>query len=179
MNNDFELKILELHWISDENQNQDLCVHGKVFIKIGNEIIADKDTFDLTLSSTGLYLLRSLYSSYDKEKNGYGNQLLPCCGHFMFQAEENIDFVVITGCLDGIDWKIVHTEEGKVKHISEKGTEVIIDFEGYKKMVFDFADEIEEFYLKNEAKTLPNEDFEKEGYLAFWREWKELRNQLN
>lgn len=178
MNDEFGLKVLELHWISDTDQNQDLCAHGKFFIRIGNEIIADKDAGSFTLSSTALYLLRSIYSDYDKDISGYGNQLLPCCGHFMFQAEENIDFVIITGCPHGIDWKIVHTENNKVKHISEKGTEAIIDFEKYKKLVFDFADEVEEFYLKSEAKTLPNDDFEREGYLAFWREWKELRNRL-
>lgn len=175
--NNFELKILELHWISDTNQNQDLCAHGTVYIRIGNEIIADKDTFDLTLSSTALYLLRSLKSNYDKEKNGYGNQLLPCCGHDMFQAEKEIDFVVITGCPYGIDWKIIHAEGNKIKHISEKGEEVIIDFEEYKQLVFDFADKVEAFYLKSEPKILPKEDFEKNGYLAFWREWKSLRNE--
>ncbi|WP_338763112.1 hypothetical protein WAF17_18960 [Bernardetia sp. ABR2-2B] len=177
--NTFELKILELHWISDTDQEKDLCAHGRVFVRIGNEIIANKDTFKLTLSSTALYLLRSLYSDYDCEKNGYGNQLLPCCGHFMFQAEKGIDFVVITGCPYGIDWKIIHTTDNKIKHISEKGTEAIIEFEEYRKIVFDFADEVEVFYLKSEPKTLPKDDFEKDGYLTFWREWKELRNRLN
>lgn len=33
--NNFELKILELHWISDTNQNHDLCAHGKVYVRIG------------------------------------------------------------------------------------------------------------------------------------------------
>lgn len=176
--NNFELKILELHWISDTNQNQDLCVHGKVFFRIGNEIISDKDAGDFTLSSTALYLLRSLYSDYEWEKNGYENQLLPCCGNFTYQPDENIDFVSILGCNIGIDWKIIHTANNKIKHISEKGSEAIIDFEKYKKLVFDFSDEVEEFYLKSEPKIFIDNDFEKNGYLAFWREWKKLRNEL-
>ncbi len=174
--NNFELKILELHWLANTDEKTDLCVHGKVYVKIGNEVISDKDNF--TLSSTALYLLRSLQSDYNCKENGYGNQLLPCCGHFMFQAEEGVDFVVISGCPHGIDWQIIHIEDNKVKHISEKGTEAIIDFEEYKKLVFDFADEVEQFYLKSEPKILPDEEFEKNAYLTFWREWKKLRNEL-
>jgi len=94
--NDFDLKILDLHWIKDIDQSIDLCAHGHVFVKIGEEVIADKDSLDVTVSSTALYLMRTLKDNY--KKDDYASQLLPCCGHF-FMAEEENDFVNICGCV--------------------------------------------------------------------------------
>ncbi|MEK7724033.1 MAG: hypothetical protein AAB336_06785 [Acidobacteriota bacterium] len=174
--NQFELKLLELHWLKNTNEQKDLCCHGTVFVRIGDEIICDKDKIiEVTVSSTALHLMRTLKENY--QKGDYGNQLLPCCGHFIVADEE--DFVIICGCPIGIDWTIIHTDDGKVKHISEKGSEAIIDKEIYKTLVFDFADQVESFYQNSLPKIIPEDDFEKNGYLAFWNEWRNLCQEFS
>lgn len=173
-NNSFDIKILDLHWIKGVDDPTDLCAHGHVFVKIGDEVVADKDSLDITVSSTALYLMRTLKDSY--KKDDYASQLLPCCGHF-FMADEESDYVAIIGCPSGIDWTIIHTENNKVKHISDSGQEVEIDKDIYTAMVLDFADQVENFYKKSLPKTIPIDDFDKKGYLTFWKEWRNLRDE--
>jgi hypothetical protein len=174
MNNNFDIKILDLHWINNVDDPTDLCAHGHVFVKIGNEVIVDKDSLDITVSATGLYLMRTLKVNY--KKDNYASQLLPCCGHYII-AEDDNDFVTICGCPSGIDWTIIHTDDNKIKHITESGQEAIIDKEAYKFLVLDFADEVENFYKTSLPKAIPTDDFDKKGYLAFWKEWRNLRGE--
>jgi hypothetical protein len=171
----FELKILDLHWIKNEDDPTDLCAHGHVFVKIRDEVVADKDTLDVTVSSTALYLMRTLSDNY--KKDDYASQLLPCCGHF-FMADEENDFVSIMGCPSGIDWTIIHTDDNRVKHITNSGQEAVIEKEVYSKIVKDFADQVEGFYKTSSPKTIPTDDFDRKGYLTFWKEWRRLRNEI-
>ncbi len=172
----FEIKLLDLHWINDVDDPRDLCAHGHVFVKIGEEIVSDKDSLDVTVSATALYLMRTLKDNY--KKDDFASQLLPCCGHF-FVPNDNNDFVNICGCLSGIDWTIQHTSNGKVKHLTENGQAVVIEFKDYQKIVLDFADKVEDFYKGSTPKELPNDEFDRKGYLTFWKEWRNLRDQWN
>ena len=144
-------------------------------MKIGNEVVADKDSLDVTVSSTALYLMRTLKDNY--KKDDYASQLLPCCGHF-FMVDEKDDFVSIMGCPSGIDWTIIHTDDNKVKHITDSGQEVLIEKETYAKIVLDFVDRVENFYKASLPKTIPTDDFERNGYTTFWKEWRRLRNEI-
>ena len=173
--NSFDIKILDLHWIKDIDDPTDLCLHGHVFVRIGNEILADQNSLDITVSSTALYLMRTLKNDY--KKDDYASQLLPCCGHF-FMADEENDFVIICGCPSGIDWTISHIDNSRIKHASEKGNEAIIDLENYKNIVLHFADKVEAFYKTSLPKIIPTDDFDKKGYLTFWKEWHQLRDEL-
>lgn len=40
----FDIQILALRRIKDVDGPTDLCVHGQVFVKIGDEVVAGKDT---------------------------------------------------------------------------------------------------------------------------------------
>jgi hypothetical protein len=173
-NNSFDIKILDLHWIKDVDDPTDLCAHGHVFVKIGDEVVADTNSLDVTVSSTALYLMRTIRDNY--KKNDYASQLLPCCGHFFIADEEN-DYVAIMGCPSGIDWTIIHTGDGKIKHITDSGQVATVDKEAYKKIVLDFADQVKNFYKTSLPKTIPTDDFDKKGYLTFWKEWRNLRNK--
>lgn len=93
-NINFDIKILDLHWIKNIDDPTDLCAHGYVFVKIGDEVVADRDSLDFTVSATALYLMRTLKNNY--KKDDYASQLLPCCGHFII-AEDKKDFVNICG----------------------------------------------------------------------------------
>lgn len=172
--NNFDIKILDLHWIMDVDDPTDLCAHGHVFVKIGDGIVADKDSLDVTVSSTALYLMRTIKDNY--KKDDYASQLLPCCGHF-FMADEESDYVSIMGCPSGIDWTIIHTGDGKIKHITDSGQEATVDKNEYIKLVLNFADQVEDFYKTSLPKTIPTGDFEKKGYLTFWKEWRLLRDE--
>lgn len=171
--NCFELQVLDLHWMNDTDNPEDLCAHGHVFVKIGDEIVCDKESLDITVSSTALYLMRTLKENYNKDD--YPSQLLPCCGHFMTVDEEN-HRVNVFGCGEGIDWTIVHAGHN-VEHISPGGQKAIITLDAYRKVVFQFADQVEDFYKSSLPKTIPKDDFDKKGYLAFWEEWRKLRDE--
>ena len=170
----FDIKILDLHWIKNVDDPTDLCAHGHVHLKIGDQIISDKASGDWTLSSTALSLLRTMENDY--KKDDYSNQLLPCCGHF-FIADEKQETVIVQGCDTGIDWKIIHTNDNKVKHVLDNRYEVIIDNDIYKSIVLDFADQVEQFFKDSKPKTIPTYEFDKKGYLTFWKEWRNLRGK--
>ncbi len=169
-----EIKILDLHWIKNIDSPADLCAHGHVYVKIGEEVVADKESLDVTVSATALYLMRTLKSNY--KKDDYASQLLPCCGHFII-AEDGKESVSICGCQSGIDWTIVHIDSNKIKHITVNGEYAIIDKDDYKEMVLAFADQVENFYKTSLPKILPADEFDRNGYLAFWKEWEKLRSE--
>lgn len=172
MNSDFELRIIDLHWINDEDATSDLCAHGYVYLKIGDEIVCGKETLDITVSATALYLMRTLESNY--KDDDYGNQLLPCCGHWYHAIA--IDEVYIGGCPNGIDWTIEHIE-GSVKHTTKNNESCLISFEDYKTAVLNFVDRVAKFYNDSEPKELPVDESNARGYQAFWNEWNSLRNK--
>lgn len=49
------------------------------------------------------------------------------------------------------------------------------DLNEYRKEVLQFADKIETFYQSSLPKILPEDEFECNGYLAFWNEWHRRR----
>lgn len=175
MNETFELKLLSLYWLDNIREEIDLCAHGKLFVKIGNEIICDENTFEITVSSTALYLMRTLEEDYNS--GNYAGQLLPCCG-FNFVAEnKEDDFVNILGCPSEIDWAVIH-RNNNVRLITEKGTEAEIDFENYKEIVLNFADKIESFYKGSKPKLVEEQnEMNVIGYPAFWNEWNKLKSK--
>jgi hypothetical protein len=102
-NQEFEIRILRQHWIKDDglDDKTDLCSHGVLYLKIGNEILSHS----WCISVSGLYLLRTLKQDYSI--GDFDNYLVPCCGHFMIPNDE-IDYVLICGCNNGIDWNVKH-----------------------------------------------------------------------
>lgn len=98
----FEIKILALHWVQYKDDPTDLCAHGQIYVRIADEVIADKkDTGgDWTLSSTALFLLRTLDRDYTP--GDFYSQLVPHCGFNMF-PEKDGKSVTIGGCPSGLD----------------------------------------------------------------------------
>ncbi|WP_324026341.1 hypothetical protein QSV08_02660 [Maribacter sp. BPC-D8] len=174
-NQEFEIKILRQHWIKDDgvDDKADLCSHGVLFIKIGDEILSNLESDSWALTATGLYLLRTLKIDYTIDD--FGSQLVPCCGHFMIPDEKK-NYISILGCNEGVDWNIKH-ENGYVKLTTEKGTVAIISFELYKNIVLDFTDRVESFYGDPNEKEVPNEEFDQNGFRQFWAEWTELKTE--
>jgi hypothetical protein len=163
----FTIHVTNLHWLPGSEEDEDLCLHGHAVAVIGGERLE----FDATVSATALYLLKSTREDHIR---GAGLQMLPCCGHFLI-ANEDLTRVEIVGCDYGIDWSVLHEGDG-VRLVTESGGNVWVSMADYRRTVFAFADEIEQFYTESKPKKMPHDEFERNGYLAFWKEWKELRN---
>lgn len=162
----FSLHLSDLHWLPGSDETEDLCLHGHAAVMIGDELLE----YDATVSATALYLLKSTREDHIL---GAGLQMLPCCGHFLIANEEKTR-VEIVGCDSGVDFSVIHEGDG-VRLATESGSCVCIPLSEYRAAVFAFADEIERFYQESKPKRIPTDKFEKDGYLAFWAEWRSLR----
>lgn len=168
----FELKINDLYWIKGvADDPADLCLHGKVFVKIGDKVIDDGIEKDWAVSAGAYYMLKSVYSDH---LTGSSEVLHPCCGHFMF-IDEKTDALVIMDCPLGLDWSVKH-EGCIVKLIVDEHTQIVIPLAEYKETVFEFADAIKSFYNACSPKVPTGEKFEVDGYQKFWEDWEKLRN---
>jgi len=177
MNGNFELKIIRQHWIKDDGliDYQDLCSHGTVFIKIGNEILSSEDSGSWTLSVAGLLLMRTLKSDY--AIGDFGSQLIPCCGNFMYHNESG-NKVEIIGCPNGINWSVTHNGFNVIL-TTEKGVATAVEITGYIKQILEFVNTVEAFYGNPKGKALTNDENESDAFKLFWKEWHELKLLLN
>lgn len=164
----FRIDAENLCWIKNDGADDpdDFCLHGHVFAKIGEEILE----YDTTVSAAGLYLLRTLTENHIIHEHEH---ILPCCGHRMM-ANEDLSSVNIGVCPNGVDWSVIH-ENGKIKLVTEAGRETLIGIDDYKQEVDAFADKIEDYYEKCSPKNMPSEEYERNGYTAFWNEWRRHR----
>lgn len=159
----FDIKINKLYWINNVlDDPNDLCLHGDVEAIIGEE----RFTYCATVSATALYLLKTLKEDHIIGKE---NQMLPCCGFNMY-ANKALDTVDIVGCPNGIDWSVIH-EGSNIKLVTESGISTILSIFEYEKVVFGFADEIKAFYQSCSSKILPEDEIDRNAYVAFWNEW--------
>ena len=173
--NKFTIELLKTNWISEEDTQTDLCAHGQMRVNIGNETVVDQSENDgWTISATALLLLRTLERNHTKE-NPVGDQLIPCCGHFLV-FDNDMEEVYIGSCPSGIDWELTH-ENGIVTLKTESGNETKVDFKEYKSQVLDFVDQVEDFYKNSPEKEIPKDEFDRKGYLQFWKEWNEKRSK--
>jgi len=171
MKDTFVINILDMYWIDGSKDNpDDLCLHGDIYVRIGEEVVADK--YSCILSSTALYSLKSL--SKDHKIGESANHMLPCCGHTIIPDEKE-DIVEIMGCPNGVDWNVFHCGDF-VKLNTQNGTEAMIDLDLYREIVFKFVDEVEEFYKKSVGKNIPTDIYDRDGYEKFWKEWHARRD---
>ena len=159
----FQIEATDLAWINGAKDDpSDLCLHGHAAARIGDRIL----TYDATVSATALYLLKTVTEDHIINES---NQMLPCCGFFLI-PNGDLTEVSIVGCPNGIDWSVIH-EDGAVKLILEDGREEAVPIGAYAAEVCRFADKIESFYSSCTPKALPKDEFDRNGYIAFWNEW--------
>ncbi len=166
----FSITVSNLRWLEGVNPAEDLCLHGDATAIIGDEVLQYDNA---TVSSTALYLLKSMKEDHEINKS---NQMLPCCGFFMI-ANETLSKVDICGCPNGVDWSVFH-ENDDVILITETGKRTVIPIDEYRETVFAFADLIESFYKSSEDKIISEDEFDRNGYIAFWNEWNALRHKI-
>ncbi len=166
-NRGFKIEVNNLYWIDGKKDDpDDLCLHGDIEVIIGEE----KLSCSCTASAAALRMLKTLSEDHLLTK---GEQMLPCCGFFMI-PNETLDEVKISGCDNGVDWTVLH-DDGTIRLITEKGNTVYIYYLQYKEEVLRFVNVVEEYYKKSLPKNIPADEFERNGYIAFWNEWNRRR----
>ena len=164
----FRIEAANLHWMDDTvNDPDDLCLHGDAVAYIGDRKLEYQEC---TVSATALYLLKTLTEDHIINQD---NQMLPCCEHFLMANDDQTE-VTIVGCPNGIDWSVMHSGDS-VRLILEDGYEVSVPITQYREEVCRFADYIEKYYLNCPPKMEPQDEFDKNGYQTFWREWRRRR----
>lgn len=168
MNTDsFAITVEDLAWIDNSQDNpEDLCAHGNVTVLIGDETLQ----YACCASASALRMLRTLTEDHKIEDRMPGRQMLPCCGFNMF-ADTTLQNVDISGCSHGLDYA-VHRKKDTVVIVTEGGNEYTVSFKRYRGEVLKFARLVEAFYHKSSPKKMPAERFERDGYIAFWNEWR-------
>ena len=166
----FKIDVDNFEWINGAKDDpQDLCLHGHVTVHIGDTVLEDTGT----VSATALYLLKTL--TENKIMAEYDIQMIPCCGHTLL-ANDDLTSVTILGCNTGTDWSTIHEGEN-IRMILPTGQDVFVAFTDYKEEVFRFADKVEDFYKSCKPKILPDDEIDRNGYIAFWNEWHRLRGE--
>ena len=84
--------------------------------------------------------------------------------------------VEVIGCDQGLDWSIKH-EAGFVTIEADENLKTTYYYLQYKKVVLNFIEQIEDFYKKAGERILPEDEIDREGYLAFWKEWEDLKER--
>ncbi len=160
----FKIDADHFGWIrGPEDDPDDRCLHGHVTVQIGDTVM---DGYG-TVSATALYLLKSL--TQNKIMNQHDIQMVPCCGHFLI-ANKDMSEVTISGCDHGMDWSVLH-QNGGIKLVLPSGEGVWISMQEYRAEVLRFADKVERYYLTCKPKVIPADEFDRNGYSTFWKEW--------
>lgn len=161
----FVIDVDRFSWIcGPDNDPEDLCLHGHVTVQIGKTVME----YDGTVSATALYLLKTL--TEDKIMSKGDLQMVPCCGHFLI-ANADLSKVTISGCDNGLDWSVVHQGDG-VRLILPSGEETWVSLRDYRQQALRFADKVKCYYDSCLPKKIPEDEFDRNGYIAFWNEWR-------
>lgn len=163
----FSVMVENLRWIDGgRDGREDLCAHGDVTVLVGDMTLYDT----CCASASAMRMLRTLSDAHAIEKSDTGQQMLPCCG-FNLYADESLETVYISGCMYGVDYAVRHLGETVVIE-AEDGRQYAVLFEDYRREVLNFARQVEAFYNQCPPRILPDDDFDRNGYIAFWNEWK-------
>lgn len=166
----FKISADKFEWIGGvADDPQDRCLHGHVTVQFGDTVLEDMGT----VSATALYLLKTL--TEDKIMAYNDIQMIPCCGHFLV-SNEDLTEVSIIGCDTGTDWSTIH-EGNNVRFILPSGQEEVVTLRDYQYEVLDFAKKVKRFYDACTPKEIPEDEFERNGYTAFWNEWHRRYNE--
>jgi hypothetical protein len=167
------LQAMRLHWIRGAADDpNDLCAHGDVEFRIGDDVLLDTNGRDLTVSAAALYLLRTLSIPHTREAP-VGDHLFPCCGFAMWEILGEQD-VAICGCPNGEDFEVRHQISGNGVVIrAVDGREWQIEWPEWRAAVFGFADGVADFYAVCSPKEPAADDAA--GFTKFLAEWERRR----
>ena len=169
-----ELRALELGWIKGrEDDPADQCAHGKILFQVGNIIFVRPEDGIWTVSAAGLFLLRTLEHDHTAENPvSEFNFLIPHCGNDAWKNKGSRFNVVCMGCNQGRNPEVIHRHN---KILVRTEQEQSVSFQDWKESVFAFADEVRGFYDESSPEVVPDPEALREGWTAFWQEWRSRR----
>ena len=107
------LRPRNLRWVDGcTDEASDLCAHGEVEFRIGDDSLVSAADGEITVSAAALYLLRTLSTPHTVAAP-VGDHLFPCCGFTLIHPPGSED-VLILGCLSGRDVEVEHRGSGHV-----------------------------------------------------------------
>ena len=165
----FSLEILDRYWLTGMPEEEDLCLHGEVRVRIGETVLQD----EVCLSASAINLLRTL--TEDRGLNPH-SQALSGTGHSMFTYSSYPPVVDIDGAPCGIDWFVNHDGEDVILQLKD-GPEVKVPLAEYRAQVLRFCDEAEAFYEASKPKVLSTDNIHTDGYVTMRREWRWRRER--
>lgn len=159
----------DLHFLgnTEEERRQDLCLHGKVTMRVNGHLFTDEKECCVTASA--LRFLRSLSSNH---KTGEDEFLFPCCGNMLIPSEDG-KTVTIIGCPNGEDLEISTHRRGNQARIQRENISQFVTFDEYRAAVLAYAKQVLRF-LQNSPERVFKDEFEKKGYEAFLTEYQDL-----
>jgi hypothetical protein len=158
-----------LHWLMKDDPEIDLCAHGGVRVTLGARVLCDSKEDAFAVSTGALHLLRTLNDDYLLAANqGLGDQLIPCCGHFMV-VDSASGKVVNCGCPAGLGWEVRHGHDRSVHLKFDSGDEISVPLADWRRAVFEFSEAVRAFYFLGPEKRPCDEDVE--WHAAFMNEW--------
>lgn len=166
-----ELQIYNLHWLPHIPEQHDLCAHGAVRVRIGEELLETGDQADYCVSVGALYLLRTLERDH-MPAAPIGDQLIPHCGHTMYVLAGQRE-IEIHHCAEGLDWEVQHHGQ-QVLLRTPAGAEEWIAADVWRRAVHQCADAVAAFYQRSLPKE-PLYEHEQEPFAIFQQEWSRRR----
>ena len=161
----FKLEILDKYWLPGMPEEEDLCLHGKVRVHIGDAVLEDK----VSLSAAALHLLRSITEDHELDCLA---KLFPTDGFCWTPDGEGS--IYLGGCPNGgIDGRVMHAGD-MVSIALDDLQPVQLPLEIYRKQVVAFVDEVEMAFRQSMAKVVTAE-LDKLWYPCFWKEWRRRR----
>lgn len=164
-----------LTWIEGSVDDPlDQCAHGRIEFTVDGHPLVAVYSGEWTLSAAALYLLRSITDDHTPEKPiSEGNFLFPCCGFNVWECEQRYP-VMAMGCNTGVDVWIEH-HDGLVL-LSTDGLSLSVSEGDWRRAVVAFVDQIEQFYAACRPKVDLDVAEDREGWAAFWKEWRARAN---
>ena len=164
-----ELKPIEMHWVERVDPFHDCCVHGRLYLRIGSQIVSDGDS-DWTLSTAAFNFLRTIFKEHVATQE---EDLIPCCGFNMWLEDSLDDGVYVPNCGNGIDWTVRHVESDIAHELSNNVT-IYTSKRVWADAVCRFADEVFAFFQTGWPKVIDDEA-DRAGFERFMTVWAERR----
>jgi hypothetical protein len=169
--NFIDLRAIDLNWLEGTDPLNDCCLHGGVYLKIGDNVVSDGHDNEWTVSTAAYNLLGTINKDHFLSDD---RPLIPHCGHTMWPVETEPDGLYLVGCDIDIDWEIHHIE-GKVIHKITDSAEVETELEDWRSAVCEFSDEVLNFFMTSWPKIIPDK-YEREGFELFMSKWRSRRD---
>jgi hypothetical protein len=165
-----ELRATQMHWLEENDPFADCCVHGGVYIRIGQTLVSDGKDDSWTISTAAFNFLRSIF--HDHAMLGE-EPLVPHCGFTMWLVESEPDGLYMPNCDLNINWSISHKGD-QVHHEFKDGTICETSLVAWKEAVCGFADEVYEYFQTAWPKVI-NDEMNRDGFELFMRLWRGRR----